>query len=234
MPKPCHTQTAWMISAAALALLPLPQAAARNPTQRQVMEAPAGDLAISYLNAKIMLQTTTMAEAGMQIVTREGTITKGNAAKFKSSYEQREKFYADAIVQRGYGQLAGSYRVRSADPPCLRSFSTLLAGAAASKIKLLTIVQAGPDLTLSITLDESADGSTRPTAIKLDFIGATAEDALAVVDPMNSDYFLEGKASGKTIAMRARPEVLDAWPRWAAGPTKADLAGCTVVLERLD
>lgn len=227
-------QPVWTICAVAIATLPIQRASAGNPTQLQIKQAPAGDLAISYLNAKVMLQTIGMVEAGIQIVTPDGTITKSNAARFLASYQARQKLYADAIAERGYQNLAGSYRVQTADPVCRRSYSTLLAGAAVEGgISTLTITQTGPDLTMSITLNEPHDTTTSFEPISLDFMGATAEDAVAVVDPLNSDYFLEGKVSGKTIAWHARPEVLKFWPKWAPGPTKADLAWCMVVIERI-
>lgn len=228
-------QPVWTICAVAIAMVPIQSASAEDPTRPQIKQATAGDLAISYLNAKVMLQTIKMAEAGIQIVTPEGTITKSNAARFLASYQARQKLYADAIEERGYQNQAGSYRVLSADPSCRRSYSTLLAGASVEGgISALLITQTGPDIAMSITLHEPQATANEPSDIKLDTMGATTEDAIAVIDPMNSDYLLEGKVAGKTITWHARPEVLKFWPKWAPAPTKADLAQCTVVVERIE
>jgi len=199
------------------------------------MEAPPGDLAISYLNAKVMVDATALAQSGVQIITPEGEVNSNNSAKIRKKYEARQQLYGDAMARRGFSaSLGGSYRVQSAGSTCGRSYSTLLAGAAASEFRSLSIWQQGADIKLTAVSHPPAGSPPEYRDISQEFIGATVENVVALVDPWNSIYMLEGTFSGNTIEWRARPEVLRFWPQWAPGPTAADIAECRVVLERID
>jgi hypothetical protein len=211
-------------------------ATAREPTLEQALKASAEDLAISYLTIQAMIQMTELAAMGVQIVTPEGRLTKNNAAKLRQKYEARRQRYADAVAQRGHAAtLAGTYGLVSADPVCSRTYSTLLATATEEGFGNLEIIQDGPDITLVMNVS-APDGepSEQERDISLKFEGATVEDAVAVVDPLNSDYIIAGKLTGTSIEWRARPEVLRGWPKWAPAPTQANLANCRVVVRRVD
>lgn len=206
---------------------------AREPTLEQALEAPSGDLAISYLNARIMIDATASVGAGVEIVTPEGSVKSNNAAKVREAYEARRQIYGDAINKRGYSTvLAGSYRVRSAGSACDRTYSTLLTGASSSAFKSLTIEQQGPDIILTAVSRPPAGSPPDYGDFSDRFVGAVVENVIAVIDPWNATYMVEGLITDTRIEWHARPEVLKFWPNWAPGPTAADIAECRVVFER--
>jgi hypothetical protein len=63
--------------------------------------------------------------------------------------------------------------------------------------------------------------------------GTVVGHYVAMIDPGNSDYLLQGEATEAAIVLRPDAKsILAAWPAWAGPPKPADLASCVVSLLR--
>ena len=198
----------------------------------KALKIPARDLAGSFLVNRYLIKLTELAGANVRIHTPEGTIDQRSAAARRRESEARLAAYRHAIMQRGFASLAGVYAVDSVSPACARAGSLWLGGAQEGIFEKYEIVQDSFELTLNVTLapqpGQPAEGKT------FGLEGVVVESALVFEDPMNSDYFLDGKAADGRITIKPRPDVVNSWPEWAGPPKKRDLENCSLVLRRED
>jgi hypothetical protein len=211
-------------SASALLVLPCDPSAAREPTLEKALEAPALELAQSYVFTQMVLSTSIpMAEIGATVYLGNEKITERNAAKKRKQYQNRLEIYAEAALTRGSVALAGPYQGKSSEA-CARVGSSWLELAGSDDVASITISQDGIEIVLSL----SAPGEDE--TLVFDVGGAAVESSVVFMDPMNSDYYIHGAVIDGRVELRPSVEVLKGWPGWATPPKRADLENCLVEL----
>jgi len=184
----------------------------------KALSAPAGDLAQGYASSKSTLGMLKMAEAGI-------TIQLGDRRKVRKEYETRLATYTAAIEQRGLQDISGDYT--AAATGCGKSGSSW-AGMVEEGFDKVVIKQAGPEITLTVM------GQYKGEPLEMGADGVTVEDMLSMIDPMNSDYPLNGRIEEGRITIRPQADfVLRAWPGWAGPPKREDVESCVVTLRRV-
>ncbi|HAU22840.1 MAG TPA: hypothetical protein DCS24_09675 [Erythrobacter sp.] len=187
-------------------------------------------LGVSFLVNRYMIKLADLATEGIQIQTPEGVIDKRSATVKKRESERRLHAYRQAILQRGFDDLSGVYRIASVTPSCADSRSLWLSGAVEGIFEKFEFSQRSFEFALSIT--PTIESGIKDDIGTLDLEGVVVESNLVIEDPINSDYFLEGESLGERIEIRPRLDVLKGWPSWASPPKKRDLKNCKLVLER--
>lgn len=197
--------------------------AAEEPTLRMALEAPAWALAQSYLSVKSMMHFVSAAQAGATIQMQGETINKSNAEEYRGRYEKRLTIYGEAIKQRGYETISGTYKGKT-NESCgrIQSVFGLIHEGGHTGIE---IAQNGLEAQLVIKV--KYDGKE----ISLKNPAAIAESAISVLDAMNLDYFFRGEIKDRVIVIKPNLSVLDTWPKWAGPPNRSDLENCTITLE---
>lgn len=197
--------------------------AAAEVTLEDALAAPASDLARAYIAASQMLNNILpAAEQGVTIHSPEGTITKENAASFRTRFENRLAIYKDAIQQRGNFTLAASYRLVSVSKSCSKSRSDWASLVAGKEFIDLQISQAGfeGDMNSRFNIEGSVKSFAMPIVV--------VETAIYFVDFLNSDYGWSGSVSEAGMEVWPLPDVVDSWPKWASPPKKKDLKNCVI------
>ncbi len=218
-----------LLTAIALVATPNLDANAAEPTLKEALAAPAGDLAQSYLSTNYMLENVLpYAEMGVVDTIHVGgeEITARNASKYKKRYKKRKKIYSEAIRQRGQTSLAGTYSGEATES-CVRTKSYWISLIESGMASAITIDQDGVDATLIISVTHEGRTQTVKSG------AAVVESSIAVSDEMNSDYYSVGEASDGKISIRPDVRVLMGWPDWASPPEREDILECSVELTPL-
>ena len=207
----------------------------KEPTQNDVAEAPATDLAQGYLAAKTSqrlinrhVKIGAFSGSGARFVLKIGgeMVDKDNVDELLAKYQKQLSLYEEAIKQRGYAKIAGVYK-GEATKSCAKS-NSLWAAAIQQKLQTgVEIKQEGIDAQIVISLKQN------DKEVSIENSAAIAETAIAVIDAMNSDYFFQGEIKDQVIVLKPDVSVLNTWPKWANPPSRNDLDNCTVTLERL-
>jgi hypothetical protein len=116
----------------------------KEPTIQQALAAPSADLAHSYLSVKLITKTIPSPEGGSTLQLGDKTITSSNAEEYRLKYNKRLSTYGEALKQRGYMTVSGSYRSKTSES-CARiqsSWVGLLNKASAHVIELVQDVEA--------------------------------------------------------------------------------------------
>lgn len=196
-----------------------------EPTLADAMAASAADLAISYLWVSNMVEMLdSLGGMGATIVLGDESIAPENAEQNKQRFANRLAIYEQAIRQRGQASLAGKYR-GVASETCERIGSMWMQGIRTGFVKEVTIGQktgAKVELIVTASLDEET--------FQIEHAGAIVENSIAIVDPMNMDYFYRGTFVEDRISFVPDERVLETWPDWADAPKRKDLRKCVVEL----
>lgn len=196
----------------------------------KALKASPEDLGTAFLFNRHLVMMTELASDNIQIHTPEGTIDKNSATQRRREFEERDRAYRHAIMQRGFAKLAGNYTLASVSPACERSGSLILAGAREGIFERFEMVQGAFDLTLKVTITPQPGHSAEVSTFEIE--GVAVESSLVLVDPMNMDYYLKGKAGDDQLEIKPSLDVLESWPSWAGPPKKRDLEICTLLLQR--
>ena len=211
--------------AAAFFAFSVQQLYAQGVTVEDVIAAPAGNVAEACIFLEQMLeQNIPFAEAGTEVHTNDGTITKDNAAEYRTMYEAYLAVTLEAIEHRGWIDVAGSYTA-TATESCERIGSTL--GG---------LVLEAEDAAIGITQDEyrvvlelTVPGDDDPLSVT--FPGVVVEDMFLVSDPMYQNYrYLSVRHDDGHLVVRPTPGILAYWPEWARPPEEQDILDCALTL----
>jgi hypothetical protein len=192
------------------------------------LQASPGDLGLSYLANRSLIRMADLVGGGIQIHTPQGVIDESSAAKQKQEGERRLRAYREAILQRGFENFSGTYKVASVTPSCADTGSLWLGGAVEGILEEYVFSQESFELVLSIT--PKIEPGTMDDVGTFDLEGVVVESAILIEDPFNSDYFIEGEGFGDRIELKPNLNVLKSWPKWAGPPKKRDLERCKLVL----
>lgn len=197
---------------------------------QKALEIPPEDLGAAFLANQTMIELIELATRGIRIHTPDGVIDEKTASEKRAEFERRQEIYAAAILQRGFQDFSGKYSLASVTQACARSGSLWVSGALEGAFDAYEIVQSGFRLELAVTLADKLAQSDDIGVLELE--GVVVESTMVLADPLNSDYFLEGKGANDRIEIRPRLDVVDAWPEWAGPLKRRDLERCILVLER--
>ena len=194
------------------------------------LRASPRDLGISYLTNRSLIKMADLVGGGIQIHTPQGVIDERSAAKQKQEGQNRLQAYRKAILQRGFRDVSGAYKVASVTPSCADTGSLWLGGAVEGILEEYVFSQESFELVLAIT--PKLEPGIKDDIGTFDLEGVVVESAIVIEDPFNSDYFLEGRGFDDRIELKPNLDVLKGWPKWAGPPKKRDLERCKLVLEK--
>ena len=198
-----------------------------QPTLNQALAAPASDLAQGYLSVKLITQHVfPAAEKGVTIQLGNETINKSNVEQYQRRYQERLSIYREAIEQRGYSIIAGTYRGKTTEA-CARIHSAWVGLISEGRANGIEIVQ--DDFDAQVIVSTEHEGKK----LSIRNMAAIAESSIALQDAMNSDYFFLGRIKNKQIEIKPDASVLRSWPRWAGPPSKKDIENCIITLEAI-
>jgi hypothetical protein len=199
-------------------------AAAEEPTLQDILKVPASALAQDYLRVQLILGFLPLARGGVTIQLPGETITQSNVEEYRVRYEKRLSLDGEAIKQRGYKTISGTYKGETT-PSCANISSPWVGIIQKQNQSEIEIVQKGMEAQLIVRLNREGK------EMSLQNPAAIAESAISIVDEMNSDYFFRGEIQNQAIVIKPNLSVLDTWPKWASPPTRSDLENCTITLK---
>ncbi len=198
-----------------------------QPTLDQALAAPAIHLAQSYLSINFITQNLLSAvEKGLDIQLGSEAINKSNIEEYRRTYQERLSIYREAIKQRGYETVSGSYRGKATEArDRIQSLWVgLIREGSASDIEIL---QDGFDAQVIVSAEHEGEKLALPNQ------AAITESSIALQDAWNSDYFFVGTIKAKQIEIKPDVSVLRSWPYWANPPKQKDLEDCVITLEAI-
>ena len=196
-----------------------------EPTLQDAVDAPAADLALSYLSMKHTVRFVAIGERAT-VTIGNTTINKDNVEEYKAKFGERLSLYEQAIRQRGFKAVAGQYKGEATES-CVRSNAMWAALIQRQSHKAIEITQDDMDAQVIIKVEhEGKERSLKNSA-------AVAESAMALNEASNSDYYFRGEIKGNLIVFKPDLLVLKTWPKWANPPSRSDLEECVITLERL-
>ena len=211
------------------------EAVIKEPTEEDVREASAADLAQGYLAAKTSLmglnrlvKSGAFGGSGARFVVkiRGESIDKDNVDEYLAKYQQQLALHEEAIKQRGFKTVAGQYKGEATES-CERSNAMWAALIQRQRYKAIEITQEDMDARVAITVEHKG----KEVVVKNS--AAVAESAMALIEASNSDYYFRGEIKDKMIVFKPDLSVLRTWPKWANPPSQSDLEDCVVTLERV-
>jgi head-tail adaptor len=196
--------------------------------EKNVLVAPAADLAEGYLAAKTSLGVVKAGAfdgpgARVTFNIRGETINKDNVDEYRARYQKQLSLYKEAIKQRGYASIAGAYK-GEATKSCASSNSLWAAIVQEKAHSGIEIRQEGIDAQIVIRLKQN------DKEMSIENLAAIAETTIIVIDSMNSEYYFQGTIKDQTIVLKPNLSVLNTWPKWANPPSRNDLENCTITL----
>jgi hypothetical protein len=200
--------------------------AAEEPMLQEILKAPASALAQDYLRVKLILDFLPLARRGVTIQLPGETITQSNVEEYRVRYEKRLSSSGEAIKQRGYKTISGSYKGETTES--CASIGSPWVGIIHKRVQSgIEIVQNGIEAQLIVRVKREGK------ELSLKNQAAIVESAISVVDEMNSDYFFRGEIKDQAIVIKPNLSVLNTWPQWAGPPSRSDLENCTITLKPL-
>lgn len=198
-------------------------AATEEPTLQDILKVPASTLAQDYLRVQLILGFLPLARGGVTIQLPGETITQSNVEEYRVRYEKRLSLDGEAIKQRGYKTISGTYKGEATES-CANIGSPWV-GIIQKNQSEIEIVQKEMEAQLIVRVKrEGKEFSLKNPA-------AIAESAISIVDEMNSDYFFRGEIQNQAIVIKPNLSVLDSWPTWASPPRRSDLENCIITLK---
>ena len=207
----------------------------KEPTQKDVLEAPSADLAQGYLAAKAsfrglnrLVKSGAFGGSGARFVVeiRGETIDSDNVDEYLAKYQEQLSLHEEAIKQRGFKTVAGQYKGEATES-CERSNAMWAALIQRQHDRAIEITQEDMNAQVNITVEHKGkEVNVKNTA-------AVAESSMALIEASNSDYYFRGEIRDNVIVFKPDLSVLRTWPKWANPPSQKDLEDCVVTLERL-
>ena len=203
--------------------------------QKDVQGAPSEDLAQGYLAVKTSLEhlnkfvkSGAFSGSGASFMIKIGdeVVNKDNVNQYQGKLQNQLSVYEEVIKKRGSAEIAGTYE-SEATMSCAKSNSLFAAAIQEKLVTGLEIRQDGIDAQLTISLKQKGREMSVGTG------AAIAESAIAVIEPMNSDFYFIGEIRDRIILLKPDVSVLKTWPGWANPPSQSDLKDCIVKLKRL-
>jgi hypothetical protein len=200
-------------------------AASPEVSLETALAMPDAALAATCNRATVARKYVELARTGASVTIGRRRVTSRNADAVAADVDAQLDVCREAIARRGVAQIVGVWTGSSAG--CERAGS-LLAQALNAPGSGVRFEQDG--ITLAVTVfGKTSDGED----FSFPASGTVVGHYVAMIDPGNSDYLLQGEATEAAIVLRPDAKsILAAWPAWAGPPKPADLASCVVSLQR--
>ncbi len=216
-----------VLTATALLLIVEFAFAAKPQADEYLIEARAAsalELLESYEYSEMMLMYTELAQKGIRIETPEGSLSKRKAKKLAKEHSARVEAIELAMSERAVRDLSGDFNWEIAGD-CEAAKAWWPAMGQLGWCGNPTITQDGMDL--KIVHHCAHEGEE----LDMTQVGRTLDDAVIVVEELNSDFVYLGQIDENSISFRVNVEnVLARWPSFEVAPTREALNGCTFVL----
>jgi len=191
----------------------------------RALSMPAAELAATCNRAAAARKYIELARVGGSVTIGGRRVTARNADAVGAEVDAQLEVCRDAVAQRGVANIDGVWAGNSVG--CDRAGS-LLAQALHEPGTLVLFEQEGVAITMTLS-GRTKDGQE----FSFPAPGTAVEHYIAVLDPGNSDYVLQGEATDASIVLRPEAKsILAAWPAWADPPKPEDLASCAISLHR--
>ena len=177
-----------------------------------------------YEHSQMMLMYVELAQRGVTIETPEGRLSKRKANKLAKQHTARYQALDQVMRERGVRELAGKYDW-AIEGECESAKAWWPAMGQNGMCGHPSITQGGMDLKIIHTC--SHEGQEH----ELTQEGRTLDDAVIVVEELNSDFVYLGQIMDGSIHFRVNAErALANWPSFEKAPSREALSGCTFVL----
>lgn len=188
----------------------------------EAMKVPPAELAQSYSSISNVVAMLPLVEAGATLRLPDGEVNQNNLAIVRGELEDRLAIYEQAIDRRGAIKLLGEYFAIA--QKCDYSGSSW-ASLITEGYDHVFVSQNGPEVTFEVSKKHLLNKPDRRAT------GYCVENAISLIDPMNSDYVLIGEIHDGLITIRPDVEaILQAWPDFIKPPSRANLTSCIVKL----
>ena len=191
----------------------------------KALSMPAAELAATCNRATVASKYVELARAGGTVHIGGRRVTARNADSVAAEIEAQLEVCRAAVEKRGVADIAGAWAGNAAG--CERAGS-MLAQAVGEPGTTVRFEQNG------IAIEMTLSGKTKDgQEYSFPAPGTVVDHYIAVRDPINSDYILQGEATEASIVLRPDTQsILAAWPAWASPPQPADLSSCVISLHR--
>ena len=205
------------------------------PMQRDKLEVSEANLVKDYLVAKTSFELLEKyvkagafdkSGATFTVNIRGKIVNKGNVDEYLGRSRKQVSVYEEAIKKSSFTDITGTYK-GEATRSCAKSNSIFAAAIQERLVTGIEIRQDGIDAQLTMSLEQKGK------EISIGASTAVAESAIALIEPMNSDFYFLGEIRDRVIVLKPDVSVIETWPRWARPPSRSDLENCIVTLERL-
>lgn len=191
----------------------------------KALEMPAAELAATCNRATVTRKYVELARAGATVNIGGRRVTKRNADTVAAEIEAQLEVCRAATAKRGVADIAGTWAGNAIG--CERAGS-MLAEAVNEPGTIVRFEQDGVAIAMTLS-GKTKDGQEYSFPAP----GTVVDHYVAVRDPINSDYIVQGEAAETSIVLRPDSKsILAAWPAWANPPRPEDLAGCVISLRR--
>jgi len=188
----------------------------------EALKVPPAELAQSYGSISNVMAMLPLVEAGVTLRLPGGEVNQTNLATVRGELEERLAIYEQAIEKRGTVKFLGEYVAIA--QKCSYSGSSW-ASSIAKGYDHIFVSQNGSEVTFEASKKRRRNKPDRTAA------GFCVENAISLIDPMNSDYVLIGEFNDGLITIRPDIEsILQAWPDFIQPPSRANLSSCVVKL----
>lgn len=203
-------------------------AAAKEPDRDELLakarRANALDVLVSYEQSKTMLMYTELAQSGINIETPNGRISKRKAKKLAKEHAARIEALEQVMSERGVRELAGKYDW-AIEGECETAKAWWPAVGQNGMCGHPSMTQEGMDIKIIHTCSHEGQ------EYELTQEGRTLDDAMIIVEELNSDFVYLGQIMDGSIHFRVNADsALANWPSFEKAPTREVLSGCTFVL----
>jgi len=199
----------------------------REDVLSEIQNLSSLELLVSYQDSQMMLQYAELAEHGIKIQTPQGTLSKRKAGKIRSELGERIELSEQVMGERGYLNLEGEYKfLTKGDCEGARAWWAAIGGdnRVCGDLK---IRQEG----MNITVVQACELESRK--IDLENSGITVDNAILIVEEVNSDYHYAGSIFDGVISLRIDADkALASWPSFEKPPTRNAMESCQITLER--
>jgi hypothetical protein len=198
----------------------------REEVLREIQGLSSPELLVFYQESQMMLQYAELAEHGIKIQTPHGTLSKKKAKKISREFQQRIELSEQVMEQRGFANLEGEYKfLANGDCEGAKAWWAALGGDNRT-CGDLKIRQEG----MNISVVQSCELENRK--IDLENSGITVDNAVLIVEEINSDYQYVGTIADGVISMRVDADrALGSWPSFEKPPSKGAMESCKITLQ---
>ncbi len=179
------------------------------------------DLALNYFDVRWWVEELLPSQKKkVMYFIENGKTSVKKIRTLKKEYGQKLSMYAQAITERGYKTIAGSYQAKTSES-CGRIGSLWINPIHEGITSDVEIQQEGFEARLIVRYEyEGEERTLEHPAIVVGTIGL-------VEDGANHNHFFRGEIKGKSIVLKPDLSIPGRWRKWAL----EDLRECTITLE---